>query len=172
MPGTEAIVEENINEAQMNVLRVPQLPSRAFLSRFLGQVLIFWIVSSPIATSSNNLESIRDYARSLLNSLPDKTSLSNEPRQSTMGNGSHVHAGKQNGTAKTTPHDRVDDVRWTDLEKEAEGGLAGCREAVEILTRNPKKGACCHNYYPECVMLNIYFQLRMTSTRMGSRLPC
>ncbi len=25
-------------------------------------------------------------------------------------------------------------------EKETEGGLSGCREAVEILTRNPKKG--------------------------------
>jgi hypothetical protein len=32
MPGTEAIVEEEINEAQINVLRMPQLPSRTFPS--------------------------------------------------------------------------------------------------------------------------------------------
>ena len=41
MPGTEATVEEDINETQTNVLRVPQLPSRAFLSQFIGQFLIF-----------------------------------------------------------------------------------------------------------------------------------
>ena len=28
-----------------------------------------------------------------------------------------------------------------DLEREEEGALTGCREAVEILTRNPQKGA-------------------------------
>jgi hypothetical protein len=63
--------------------------------------------------------------------------------------------------------DRPDDVRWTDLEKEAEGMLAGCREAVEILTRNPKKGTSCYNV--KMWILNA-FQLPMMSTRMESRL--
>jgi hypothetical protein len=35
---------------------------------------------------------------------------------------------------------------WSDVdrlrEKEEEGALTGCREAVEILTRNPKKREC------------------------------
>lgn len=48
-------------------------------------------------------------------------------------NGDHVHL-------------VVDPERVMQLEEmrkketEAEGGLTGCREAVEILTRNPKKG--------------------------------
>ena len=105
-------------------------------------------------SSSNTLDSIKDYARSLLRSLSEKVSLSDElgllnpPRHAgddAVGNGkgSLSQGGKQNGP---THHDRLDDVRWTDLEKEAEGGLAGCREAVEILTRKVKKGVSCHNY--------------------------
>jgi len=31
-------------------------------------------------------------------------------------------------------------LREREREREDEGGLTGCREAVEILTRNPKKG--------------------------------
>jgi hypothetical protein len=98
-------------------------------------------VSPPVASFSNNLESIKDYARSLLRSLPEKASLSvGPPRHDDETN--HTQGKKQNGP---THQDRLDDIRCTDLEKEAEGGLAGCREAVEILTRNPKKGECmCH----------------------------
>ena len=36
-----------------------------------------------------------------------------------------------------------DELRRVESERERvdEGGLTGCREAVEILTRNPKKGS-------------------------------
>ena len=73
----------------------------------------------------NNLESIEDHFSS------QKTSSLVVPRYDE--NASHTQGRKQNGP---THQDRLDDIRWTDLEKEAEGGLAGCREAVKILTRN------------------------------------
>ena len=64
------------------------------------------------------------------------------------GNANPHEMGKkcQNGkrVPKRSRSRRAEDLRWTELEREkvAEGGLTGCREAVEILTRNPKKSKC------------------------------
>jgi len=68
-----------------------------------------------------------------------------------------------NGTHATTTvlHEKVtenekqramhpsDELRRVESEREKvdEGGLTGCREAVEILTRNPKKGSFRVLYY-------------------------
>jgi hypothetical protein len=119
------------------------------------------------------LDSIRDYARSLLASLPEpirdddeikrssgKAKMTAVPlegsssgaRDESMKNGAASHdSGKMlNGNGAATMGDG-DASRWhlngaeelkrmeNDREKVDEGGLTGCREAVEILTRNPKK---------------------------------
>jgi len=91
--------------------------------------------------TSNTLGSIREYARSLLNSIPDDGS----PKigsTTTNGNGSVVHNGHAETPRRRLTAHRPEDVCRieSEREKESEGGLTGCREAVEILTRNPKKG--------------------------------
>jgi len=96
--------------------------------------------ASSLATS-NTLESIREYARSLLDSVSNDGS----PRvgsATTNGNGSVAHNGHAAMTQRRSTVHRPEDVRRieSEREKESEGGLTGCREAVEILTRNPKKG--------------------------------
>jgi len=58
----------------------------------------------------------------------------------------HSLSDEVNGDHHVHHHHLVDPERVMQLEElrkketEAEGGLTGCREAVEILTRNPKKG--------------------------------
>jgi hypothetical protein len=126
--------------------------------------------SLPTIPSGNTLDSIRDYARSLLASLPEpirdddevkrasgkaKMTLegsSSSANDESMKNGVASHGGSKmsNGNGATTV-DNDDASRWhpngaeelkrveNDREKVDEGGLTGCREAVEILTRNPKK---------------------------------
>ncbi len=141
-------------------------------------IIIFYVVasSSPVLSTSNTLESIKDYARSLLKLLPEHTVVSPETQESDLhslssdklgspsssrsgdsgqeennvammnGNGNCHETVMRHQTGKQATKKartiRVDDLRWTELENEkvAEGGLTGCREAVEILTRNPKKG--------------------------------
>ncbi|KAF9527145.1 Rgp1-domain-containing protein [Crepidotus variabilis] len=148
MPGTEAKVEENKEMQQPNgLLRVPSLSSTP--SSTLG--------------SSGTLESIRDYARSLLESFPESTfhnrgSISSptldpdfisHPGTNGTANG-HLpndHSKQMNGTLIPPPKrmmsTRSEELRRIEMEREreAEGGLTGCREAVEILTRNPKKAS-------------------------------
>ena len=62
-------------------------------------------------------------------------------------NGSHatttaVHE-EATGNGKQRAMHPSDELRRVESERERvdEGGLTGCREAVEILTRNPKKGS-------------------------------
>ena len=64
-------------------------------------------------------EDLREYARRLLVSLPDPEAT---------------------GVRMKLPAEAFSPLRG-DLEREEEGALTGCREAVEILTRNPQKGA-------------------------------
>jgi hypothetical protein len=73
----------------------------------------FYSVASPTLTD-DTLESIQSYAMSLLATLPD---------------------------AKGKSRAEASDGSWR-IEKELadEGGLTGCREAVELLTRNQRKG--------------------------------
>ena len=155
IPGyTEALVEEVDNE--ISVFRVPQLPSRKFSSQHLirlTMVIDVLTVSSPVP-SSDGLDSIKEYAHSLLKSLPELgtdgqelPSPSDEPENSNSQRHGKGILPTRNGRGSHDPEenepenrDLFDDVRWTDVEKEASGGLVGCREAVEILTRNPKKG--------------------------------
>ena len=70
-------------------------------------------MASPVLTD-DTLESLQSYAASLLATLPD---------------------------AKGKSRDDTADVKWDGPGELAdEGGLTGCREAVELLTRNQRKG--------------------------------
>lgn len=92
-----------------------------------------FIAISP--TASNTIESIKEYARSLLVTFPDSKKVDEEER--IYVNGFHGVEEGSFGNGMEVPRSATDQMA---KEKEAEGGLSGCREAVEILTRNPKKG--------------------------------
>ncbi len=104
------------------------------------------------------MDSIREYARSLLASLPadSEGALDNglpTPTAFSSGDSLKVNGSTgplaENGNGVVHVDADVEPLhlnRPTELrrieserEKEDEGGLTGCREAVEILTRNPKK---------------------------------
>lgn len=76
--------------------------------------------------SAGTYEDLRDYARRLVASfrVPDEAGGGGKEAVSPIGS-----------EADLEEQDRV----GVEVEEE-EGGLTGCREAVEILTRNPKKG--------------------------------
>ncbi|KDR68796.1 hypothetical protein GALMADRAFT_231119 [Galerina marginata CBS 339.88] len=146
MPGTEAKVVE-----ECTIIRFDADTQFSFSAS-----------TSPSFPSTNTLESIQEYARSLLASLPDplpeddavqdgpsssedaETSASSAEGPSNghgtikAKNGAEVQNGKRSAV-----HHRAAELRRTESERERveEGSLAGCREAVEILTRNPKKAS-------------------------------
>ena len=98
------------------------------------------LIASASSFKNGSLEELKEYAQRLVASLPAPRLNGNEEKVevqslSDEANGDHVHY-----------HHLVDPERLMQLEEmrkketEAEGGLTGCREAVEILTRNHKKG--------------------------------
>ena len=96
------------------------------------------LIASASSFKNGSLEELKEYAQRLVASLPAPRLNGDEKVEvqslSDGVNGDHVH------------HYLVDPERLMQLEEmrkketEAEGGLTGCREAVEILTRNHKKG--------------------------------
>lgn len=83
-------------------------------------------VLSSATARSGTYDELRDYARKLVGS---STTGSADPK---VLDGAKIELP---GTV-----DGLDIER--DREREEEGALSGCRQAVEILTRNPKKGQC------------------------------
>jgi hypothetical protein len=87
-------------------------------------------VASPTLTD-DTLESLRSYATSLLATLPDAKGKSRDD------NATDDSPSARNGKFKATEGSRR-------IEREGEladeGGLTGCREAVELLTRTQRKG--------------------------------
>ena len=80
------------------------------------------------ATRSGAYDELRDYARKLLGSYPASVSEPNPtPALSLIS---------ANGQTEARGELSIEG----DREREEDGGLSGCRQAVEILTRNPKKG--------------------------------
>ena len=77
-------------------------------------------MASPILADDDTLESLQSYAKSLLSTLPNAKGKSRDDPSDTA---------------------RKDSEAWK-IEREGadEGGLTGCREAVELLTRNQRKG--------------------------------
>src|ERR1700691_4728232 len=90
--------------------------------------------ATPKTTPSPNFGTfgdLRDYAQKLLVSFPDP-------------NATGVRM-KLPAEAYSPLHSDLE----RELEREEEGALTGCREAVEILTRNPQKGG----YLWKCVRI-------------------
>jgi hypothetical protein len=82
-----------------------------------------------LSSTDDTLESVRSYAASLLATLPNaKGKLRDDGAEgSSTRNGNYEASPERCEIAKEG--DSVD-----------EGGLTGCREAVELLTRNQRKG--------------------------------
>ena len=113
-------------------------------------------ISSPISSMSKlsqNFETyvdLQEYAQRLLASLP----------RPDVG----VEVGRK------LPVEAFSPVRSNierELEREQEGALTGCREAVEILTRNPKKGVCHSCDCDVDSSYRLFEQYLMMSTRMA-----
>ena len=110
-------------------------------------------------TGTFDFDDLRDYARRLLGSFPDPRArgvriklpaeaISPVPQRTptTMGAG----AGEERPEYSVGAEEEKRMEREMEREMErAEGGLSGCREAVEILTRNPKKGVSCRLPFSE-----------------------
>jgi len=123
------MVEEEATDSGKDIHNVPFLSSRTSFSVHFN-LMFFFTFGKAISPASNTLESIKEYARSLLLSFPDNK---NNPPLSVMYD---VDKPNGHGVELSRSVKRAEEER----EKNTEGGLSGCREAVEILTRNPKKG--------------------------------
>lgn len=114
-------------------------------------------MASPPLTD-DTLESLQSYVTSLLATLPD------------------VKGKSRDGAADATDSKcKADEGSWRierDRELADEGGLTGCREAVELLTRNQRKGAKTLFFFSNCVTdgLMIKKQFRMMLLRTGLKL--
>ena len=101
------------------------IESKATVTEDIGKLTKFPTAMTAKASPQLNFgtfEDLRDYARLLLASFPDPDAT---------------------GVQTKLPAAAFSPVRSDlerELEREEEGALTGCREAVEILTRNPKKG--------------------------------
>ena len=91
----------------------------------------FYSVASPTLTD-DTLESLKSYATSLLATLPDAKGKSRDDSADVGTEGPSV----RNGKSKVSEALKIE----RDGELADEGGLTGCREAVELLTRNQRKG--------------------------------
>ena len=91
----------------------------------------FYSVASPILTD-DTLESLQSYATSLLATLPDAKGKSRDDSADVSTDGPSA----RNGKCKVNEAWKIE----RDGESADEGGLTGCREAVELLTRNQRKG--------------------------------
>lgn len=149
MPDIEAKVVEEIQKNHLSMSSGGYLLFCS-LSRTLADVSYpFNSVHSPNLSSSTDdtLESLRSYAASLAATLPGKSRADNADVNSSIQNcdtenrdspgaGCSVRDGKQKTSAEREEIWRIERER----EAADEGGLTGCREAVELLTRNQKKG--------------------------------
>ena len=83
-------------------------------------------------------ESVRSYAASLLATLPNAKGKSCAVASDVSVGGPSA----KNASAESEESWRIE----KDRESVSEGGLTGCREAVELLTRNQRKGASFFTY--------------------------
>jgi len=106
---------------------------------------------NPSLSTDDTIETLRSYAASLVATLPkakgksradtmDVHSLSCSVPSSDDTDSPSAAGNVKNGEYKASAER---EELWRierDREPADEGGLTGCREAVELLTRNPKKG--------------------------------
>ena len=137
------VVEETVGKTKD--LGRSFLPSRMF-SNFAARSIL---TQCPIALMSSKgvaetFDDLQDYAQRLLTSFPDPSASGVRIKLPAESISPVTHPANWNGAGAG-----ISGVRWNaeeegrrlerEREREEEGALTGCREAVEILTRNPKK---------------------------------
>lgn len=114
------------------------------------------LISSSIGGTFDDLQ---DYARRLLASFPDP-SISGVRIKLPAEAISPVPQQGKNGSPWTGSCQAEDGKRLErEMERAEEGGLTGCREAVEILTRNPKKGTKNAMISSSMVLMDVFLVL-------------
>jgi hypothetical protein len=102
---------------------------------------------APTATPDGSLDDLRAYGERLLSTFPAEGLTGvriKEPAESvpeTVSSSSSAPSGSGSRSEIVDPLHAFEKEREREREREREEGeVTGCREAVEILTRNPKKG--------------------------------
>lgn len=121
------------------------LPSRTFFHVCIPTCVLIGCQTALLSSNGvvETFNDLQDYAQRLLTSFPDPTAsgvrikLPAESISPVTQNG-NWHGNGIRGVVWNAEEEgrRLERER----EREEEGALTGCREAVEILTRNPKKG--------------------------------
>ncbi|KAG1814344.1 Rgp1-domain-containing protein [Suillus subaureus] len=98
---------------------------------------------SPTTSPCGSLDDLRAYGERLLETFPAEGSTGVRIKEPAESVPESVPSSSSSGLASGSGSQAVlDPLRAFEIEREKEGGegeLTGCREAVEILTRNPKK---------------------------------
>lgn len=98
---------------------------------------------SPTTSPCGSLDDLRAYGERLLETFPTEGSTGVRIKEPAESVPESVPSSSSSGLASGSGSQAVlDPLRAFEIEREKEGGegeLTGCREAVEILTRNPKK---------------------------------
>jgi hypothetical protein len=107
------------------------------------------IIESGIAPTTSpygSLDDLRAYGERLLETFPAEGSTGVRIKEPAESVPESVPSSSSSGLASGSGSQAFPDpLRAFEREKEGgEGELTGCREAVEILTRNPKKGTFLH----------------------------
>ena len=109
--------------------------------------------STPSSSADDTLESLRSYGASLVATLPNAKGKSRvdatDKVQSSDGTESPITDGTVRNARRHGNRKGSEDSSTVEQDRELadEGGLTGCREAVELLTRNQKKGELMFSYY-------------------------
>lgn len=149
VPDLEAKVVEGVGLTNMN--HSSMSPGAAFflsISQLLTDESHLFRSGPPSSSLDDTLESVRSYAASLLATLPNAKGKSPDDASSDGADNSEAGNGKYN--------DGEGQESWKieqDGESADEGGLTGCREAVELLTRNQRKGMANPSFF-YCCRLN------------------
>ena len=128
----------------MKALGKPFVPTRTFSkSQFHLPFLIGCRTAlTPSIGVTDTFGDLQDYAQRLLMSFPDPSASGVRIKLPAESISPVVQNGHWNGNAVGWNAEEEGRRLEREREREEEGALTGCREAVEILTRNPKKGGC------------------------------
>ncbi|KAF8060802.1 Rgp1-domain-containing protein [Lyophyllum atratum] len=101
------------------------------------------LIPSPLASSAigGTFDDLQDYARRLLTSFPDPGASGVRIKLPAEAISPVPQSAAPNGIMDATWPTEDGKRLEREMERAEEGGMSGCREAVEILTRNPKKAS-------------------------------
>ncbi|GLB36773.1 putative rgp1-domain-containing protein [Lyophyllum shimeji] len=101
------------------------------------------LVPSPLASSAigGTFDDLQDYARRLLTSFPEPGASGVRIKLPAEAISPVPQSAAPNGAMDAAWPTEDGKRLEREMERAEEGGMSGCREAVEILTRNPKKAS-------------------------------